>query len=144
MKNVASLALAVAALAVAVYAITQTTELGRELRNVKATLAARPASDTLDVQAKCARQATEAYKRLGLDQHPDACNFTNHYHAALGKCFIHTTDTTMTGPITTRWMNVTDAFEMREIRAGHEAAFCPEGIRDTALLLRGDTPPQGR
>jgi hypothetical protein len=84
----------------------------RQVQQLAAKLALMSATNTLDFQEKCARQAREEFRLYGWDKHPMAF-VLNHYDAKLNRCFMEVRDTdarSVPGTILTS-ETVLDAFE---------------------------------
>lgn len=112
MKNALIALLAVGLVVVAVYAYVQTAALKTEVQELNAKLAARSAADTMDLQAKCTKQAVEAFRWAGLEGSKTA-TYRSHYSVALGKCFVQTSDSIVTEDSFRRSVLVIDAFELK-------------------------------
>jgi hypothetical protein len=110
MKNAAIVVLTVLLAIVGLLAYRQTTALKTQVQEANAKLAARTASDSLDLQAKCAKQAAEAFKHFGQDK-IEAASYRSHYNAPLGACFIEMTTSDLTDRLSQRRRVVANAFE---------------------------------
>lgn len=69
-----------------------------------------PPIPSLELQEKCAKQAAVEYRQEGLDAKPMA-EFTDHYSATLGRCFVITKNTETTGNVISTHKLLTDAYE---------------------------------
>jgi len=111
MKNAIIALLALALVIVSVFAFRQTAALSTQGQELRAALAAKSGSDSLDLQAKCAKQAAEAFKHERLDTEPLA-SYRSHYSAAAGKCFVRFSN--LDGKDKPQVDYVLDAFEFKE------------------------------
>jgi hypothetical protein len=80
--------------------------LEKENRDLSAKLEAVTKAANLDLQEKCANQASYAFRELGWKKEPFAA-YANHYHPKLNRCFIEIYSTK--APSVS--MSVSDAFE---------------------------------
>lgn len=90
MKNVAIVLLAVALVIVGVFAYWQATVV-REQQKQNAETGAQAASELLDLQAKCSKQAPETVRHFGWkagDGFPYFLSHTNHFNRQLGRCIV--------------------------------------------------------
>ena len=107
------LTMSVGALGLLLY--SNTAELRKQQQRVdgiSAKLESLPKTISFDLQERCARQATQEYKRQGYATHQMA-DFTNHYNSKLNKCFMQIQDTdsnSVRGTIITS-KQLSDAFE---------------------------------
>jgi hypothetical protein len=115
-----SSALALALVIVGVFAYRQTAGLktqvedsAAQVRELKAKLAARTASDALDLTARCAKQAAEMFRYSGLDKNQMG-GYISHYNPKLGKCFIQTGSMATFGKTLWTYKTLFDAFEQKQ------------------------------
>jgi hypothetical protein len=83
--------------------------LEKENRDISAKLEAVTKAENLDLQEKCAHQASSVFEEMGWKKRPLAA-YANHYHQRLNKCFIEISS--MNAPSVS--MSVHDAFEGKE------------------------------
>jgi hypothetical protein len=94
---------------------SNTAELRKQQQRVdgiSAKLESLPKTASFDFQERCAKQATEEFRRQGYATHQMA-DFTNHYNSKLNKCFMEIQETdakTVRGSILTL-KQLADAFE---------------------------------
>lgn len=105
----ALLTLAAIALGVTVYSQHEA------ITALNANIAAMPQATSLDLQAKCARQAEEDYKDGGW-QSNELASYSDHYNGALNKCFIfiQSTDDNKNIQALVTSESLYDAFEMKD------------------------------
>jgi hypothetical protein len=115
MKNVFTFLLAIGVGILTVLLYSNTTEIRKQehrLEELNVKIESLPKIANFDLQERCAKQATEEYKRQGYTTHQMA-DFTNHYDNRLNKCFMQIQDTdthTIPGTIITS-KQLADAFE---------------------------------
>jgi len=63
------------------------------LNNLTASVSTEAQEASLDLQAKCAKQAKDAFDISGAGQNGDMASYTDHYNSALNKCFVFVQDT---------------------------------------------------
>lgn len=80
------------------------------IRMLQQAAAASPPVPSLETQEKCARQAAAEYKQEGLENTPMS-EFTNHYSAKLGRCFVVTKNTSVSGNVSSTQKLLVDAYE---------------------------------
>jgi hypothetical protein len=93
MKNVAIVLLAVALVIVGLFAYRQTTTVRAPAQEPNATQVAHAASDGLDLQAKCSKQAPETMRHFGWKAGDGILYFlkhTNHFNRQLNRCIVKT------------------------------------------------------
>lgn len=91
MKNPLNVLLALALVVVSAFAYWQTTALLSQRKELDSVLAAKSASDNLDLQAKCSKQAPETVQHFGWKEGDGVLYFlshTNHFNRQLGRCIV--------------------------------------------------------
>ena len=71
---------------------------------------ASPSAPSLELQEKCAKQAGSEFKQEGLEA-AGIAEFTNHYSAKIGRCFVVTKNTGVTGNVLFVHRLLVDAYE---------------------------------
>lgn len=120
MKNVALFLLALAVVAIGMFAYHRDQEHDRVIRELTAKIdhsqrqidhSQRQAAD-LGLQQKCAEQARKEFTAWGWAKNPMA-SFENHCNSRLNKCFMLINDMTTMGDETFSNKSLSDAFEGR-------------------------------
>lgn len=84
--------------------------LERENKELAEKLDSLAKAANLDMQAKCANQATNMFKESGLGKERIS-SYTNHYQPKLNKCFVKFSTLKHEGKGTSIYMSIQDAFE---------------------------------
>jgi len=123
MKNPVTLVLGLAVAVLAAFAYLQSTGLKEhekqltdartKVQELDVKLAAKAASEALDLQARCAKQADEAFRIIGLAKNRSA-GYISHYNRMLGKCFIKTMDNATYDKTLWTYKTLVDAFELKQ------------------------------
>lgn len=114
MRVIVSL-LIVAFVALAYLAHSQSSTLKQQEKEIKelgAKVQAMPKNASLELQARCAKQARAEFTAEGFEK-KEFADFTNHYNVALNKCFVLVENTDAKTTPGTIWADKTlpDAFE---------------------------------
>jgi hypothetical protein len=83
--------------------------LEKENRDISVRLEAVTKAANLDLQEKCAKQASSVFRPMGLKS--ASADYTNHYNPKLNRCFITVSITATVGSMPTVNMWVQDAYE---------------------------------
>ena len=114
MKNPATVLLLIAVAILGLFAYSQTVALRqqrRRLQELTAKLDSAPKTASLELQAKCAKQAQEYLSQFQI---PDLIDERNHYNVGLNKCFVETTSASFQFGNHTTSKVLNDAFEGNE------------------------------
>lgn len=106
MRDVMLIALIVVSVALAVMLHSQSAALKNLQQKADPTLLA----PNLELQQRCADRAAEVFKQEGLSGERFA-DFTNHYSAKLGRCFVVIHNSSMIGKAPSTSKSLSDAFE---------------------------------
>jgi hypothetical protein len=118
MKNAAILLLTVALIIAGLLGYRQTATANLRVKELEGKLAARTASEALNLQAKCAKQAAEAFRQFGWDK-SEKSRFISHYNRRDGRCYVKATvlsdfPDVVSGEATyPYWERLMDAFEFK-------------------------------
>ena len=144
MKNSSIVLLIVALVALGVLLYLQTAALREQRRQVQeltARLDSMSKAAGFDLQAKCAKQALDAWKAGGWDRKKLA-TYSNHYNEKLQKCFMQIQTTTQESGADVTFETVTDPFESKGYaefiwKVDHKSGDS-KSMRCSALLPSGE------